>query len=70
MRRRYLAALLEAARSIPPGPGVYHAVVLHDDECTPSRCVCSPEVVIEEATEENLRRGAEGQAEWLRKVTS
>lgn len=46
--------------------GVFHAIVLHDNECTPTDCVCEPEYIVEEGTEENMVRGAQLQAQWYR----
>jgi len=43
-----------------------HLVVVHDDGCTPERCRCSPEYVVEELTAENLRRGAREHEAWAK----
>lgn len=70
MRPRHLRALAAAVAARSDLRGVVHVSVRHDDACTPSRCVCEPEIVIEEGTEENLARGAEEQAKWIRETSS
>ncbi len=47
--------------------GALHVVVLHDDDCTPARCVCEPEYVLEELTTENYLKGQAAQEEWKKK---
>lgn len=56
--------LYRAAMSIG---GALHVVVLHDDDCTPARCVCEPEYVLEELTTENYLKGQAAQEEWKKK---
>lgn len=47
-----------------------HVLALHDDSCTPSRCMCEPEFVVEELTQENLISGARAQEAWIRSKQS
>ena len=60
-----------AAAFIAQRPGrVLHITVLHDDACTPSRCMCRPAFEVREGTVENFLRGEREQAEWIRRVAS
>ena len=68
MRRAYLQVLVAELATRPPG--VYHATIVHDDACTPSSCVCEPEIVLETATPENVAAGAEGERQWRERVCS
>lgn len=43
-----------------------HLTVLHDAECGPSRCVCEPEFMIEDATPAALAAGLRAQSAWER----
>jgi hypothetical protein len=47
-----------------------HVLVLHDEQCTPSRCICSPEYELREVTVETLLEGARLQAAWVRSTAS
>jgi len=47
-----------------------HVTVLHDDACTPSRCVCEPEFVVEEATPAVLAAGVRAQRAWEEETAS
>jgi hypothetical protein len=47
-----------------------HMVILHDDACTPDRCSCEPEYVLEDLTVENYIAGQRAQAEWKRNSVS
>lgn len=47
-----------------------HAVVLHDNECTPTICVCEPEYILEDLTVENFTEGQKAQDDWVKKSTS
>jgi hypothetical protein len=49
---------------------VLHATVLHDRRCTPSRCVCEPEIHVEPLTPASYAGGARAETEWRRKVCS
>ena len=64
-RREFEAAVAR----LPPARS-YHVVVLHDDDCTPSRCGCEPEYVVEDLTVDNYQRAAKAQSEWIRSTLS
>lgn len=50
-------------------PDAYHMVVLHDDACSPARCTCKPDFVVEDMTADNWIAGQKAEDEW-RKATS
>lgn len=58
-----MSALTDAGRFV-------HVTILHDDDCTPSRCVCRPDYVLAVATPERLVDGARAQRQWIRETTS
>lgn len=43
-----------------------HLLTLHDDPCSPARCVCDPWFVIAPLTALSLEEGARLTAEWRR----
>lgn len=43
----------------------WNVVVLHDDNCTPDVCSCSPEFAVEKLTPENLQSGLKLTREWV-----
>jgi hypothetical protein len=47
-----------------------HVLILHDDACTGSRCVCEPEYVIEDLTPESYAAGQKAQAKWLKETSN
>lgn len=49
---------------------VIHAMVLHDEECTPTWCCCSPHFEVELATAENVLEGERRQKGWIQKTCS
>ena len=48
-------------------PGVWHVLVMHDAQCTPTTCRCKPWFKVQKATEESVADGAAKQAEWVTK---
>lgn len=52
------------------GGAAFHVTILHDDACSPSSCVCSPEYVLEELTADTLLKGAEAQRRWKKETSS
>lgn len=62
-------AMIQFVRS-PGGGKVWTVVMLYDDACSPSRCVCRPIYRVEEATPENLQRALRDQAQWVKETTS
>ena len=70
MRRRTLTAMVDALASAKPGK-LLHVTVLHDDECTASRCVCGgTDVRVEAGTAENIARGAAATRRWIKETSS
>ena len=64
-------AALSAWASGPEASGkVWHVMVLHDAQCSPSRCQCGPSYQVELATEENLVEGARLERAWARDTRS
>lgn len=59
-RAEFVAAIASGAFQ---GKAV-HLTVLHDDACTPSRCVCEPEYVLDDLTVDTYVAGQKAQAEW------
>jgi hypothetical protein len=49
---------------------VYHVMVLHDDDCTPSSCTCKPDYVVEIATPDNVMAGAKAERAWRKAKAS
>ncbi len=47
-----------------------HLVTLHDDACTPGVCLCEPEYVLEDGTDDNITAGAKAEDAWRRAKTS
>jgi hypothetical protein len=47
-----------------------HVLVLHDAQCTPPRCICSPELEVRDLTAETLLEGDRLQAAWARSSLS
>ena len=47
-----------------------HMTVMHDDACTPARCVCSPEFIVQDLTVETCLAGQRAQASWERGTRS
>ena len=45
-------------------PPAAHVLLLHDDRCTPARCVCEPEVVIRPLTPEAIAEGEQLERAW------
>jgi hypothetical protein len=48
----------------------FDIVVLHNDGCTPSRCVCRPWYEVRDLTVENHLDGLRQEAAWLKAVCS
>lgn len=66
--RRTFKTLGEALAHMAGKGRVVHLLVLHDDDClhgSSHPCTCTPEFAVEEATVENVLRGAERQRSWL-----
>jgi hypothetical protein len=57
------------AQDEAPGKAL-HVLVLHDNECTMSRCVCSPWFEVRELTAETAIDGARRQRQWLKDTAS
>lgn len=49
---------------------VWHVMVLHGSQCSPSACRCQPEYQVEPATEDNLVEGARLERDWARATRS
>jgi len=49
---------------------VYSVLVLHDDQCSPSRCTCSPWYEVRDGTAETVTEGAKLQAKWIKETAS
>lgn len=45
---------------------VYNTTILHDDDCTPEQCVCSPTYLVEDFTQESFDRSQDAQRKWVR----
>lgn len=47
-----------------------HAMILHDDGCSPEACRCRPEFVLERLTPEGYLEGQAAQAKWSKETLS
>lgn len=52
------------------GPQAVHVTILHDDACSPSACVCSPDFVIEDLTGDVWFKAMKLQEEWIKNSSS
>jgi len=43
-----------------------HLTIMHDDACTPERCTCEPEYMVQDLTVENYKAGQRAQENWER----
>lgn len=64
------AAMIAALTSDKFRGRAMHVVILHDDQCTPDRCVCEPEFILEDLTVENYMAGQRAQAKWKKDSVS
>ena len=48
----------------------FHVLVLHDDGCSASRCVCRPWYEVRDLTAENLQDGDQRQVRWVKETAS
>lgn len=55
--------------TLSPGKA-YNVMVLHDEGCSPSRCACDPDYVVEDLTVETYKRGVEATRKWIKDTAS
>ncbi len=71
MKRKYShAELLTAVTSGELAGRALHVTVLHDDACTPSICVCTPDYIVDDLTVDSYLAGQEAQKKWVKESTS
>jgi hypothetical protein len=46
--------------------GLVQLTYLHDDACTPDRCCCKPEYIIQKGSAESWRNGVAATRDWVR----
>jgi hypothetical protein len=52
-------------------PGVaFHLLIVHEHECSPSRCGCRPAFELRDLTADNVLEGAALEAKWAKETSS
>jgi hypothetical protein len=70
MKPRLFKTRAEFEAFVAAGGSALHVLILHDNACTPSRCVCEPWYEVRDLTKDTRLDGLERQRKWVKETTS
>jgi|HubBroStandDraft_6_1064221.scaffolds.fasta_scaffold2200735_1 hypothetical protein len=70
MKLRLFKTRAEFEAFVAAGGSALHVLILHDNACTPSRCVCEPWYEVRDLTKDTRLDGLERQRKWVKETTS